>query len=31
VEAAWDKRNRIIADLKKEFNLEGYWNSAPQA
>ena len=29
-EAAWDKRNRIIADIRKKFKLEGYRDSAPQ-
>jgi pyrrolysine biosynthesis protein PylC len=29
-EAAWDKRNRIIADIRKKFNLEVYRDSAPE-
>lgn len=29
-EAAWDKRNRIIADIRKKFKLAGYRDSAPQ-
>ena len=30
MEAAWDKRNKIIADIKKRFQLEGFRDSAPQ-
>jgi len=29
-EAVWDKRNRIIADIRKKFNLESYRDSASQ-
>jgi pyrrolysine biosynthesis protein PylC len=28
--AAWDKRNKIIADIRKRFQLEGFRDSAPQ-
>ncbi|MGD8741210.1 MAG: 3-methylornithine--L-lysine ligase PylC [Desulfobacterales bacterium] len=30
LEAAWDKRNKIIADIRKRFQLEGFRDSAPQ-
>ena len=29
-EAVWDRRNRIIADIRKKFNLESYRDSASQ-
>ncbi len=29
-EAVWDKRNSIIADIRKKFNLEKYQDSVPQ-
>ena len=30
MEAVWDKRNRIMADIKKRFKLEGYRDSTPR-